>query len=97
MIVFKVDKAYVIAEEARTAYIKSNTEKDPKERSYWEEQLKAHLENLLLQTQKAIVEEVKESPELIGIYSIAALEDNWKGVYAEMLLQHLKDEKIIPE
>ena len=97
MIDFNVDKAYVIAEEARTAYIKATTEKDPKERSYWAEQLHAHLKNLLLQTQKAIVEEVKESPELIGIYSIAASEKNWKGVYAEMLLQHLKDEKIIPE
>ena len=97
MIDFNVDKAYVIAEEARTAYIKATTEKNPKERSYWAEQLHAHLKNLLLQTQKAIVEEVKESPELVAIYSIAASEKNWKGYYAKMLLQHLKDEKIIPE
>ena len=97
MIDFNVDKAYVIAEEARTAYIKATTEKDPKERSYWAEQVHAHLKNLLLQTQKSIVEEVKESPELVAIYSIAASEKNWKGYYAKMLLQHLKDEKIIPE
>ena len=97
MIDFNIDKACVIAEEARKAFEKATTEKDPKERIYWAEQLHAHLKNLLLQTQKSIVEEVKEAPELIAVYSIAASEKNWKGVYAEMLLQHLKDEKIIPE
>jgi len=101
MIDFNIDKACVIADEARKAFEKATTEKDPKERIYWAEQLHAHLKNLLTQTQQAVIKEIEDSPELLDVlvthYSIAALEDNLEGVYAGMILQHLRDQKIIPD